>query len=65
MGVEPFEHARNGPLDDGSHVLVVHVELRQVAVHPGEFLQLLHVRPVLRRQSFSAQSRDETGRITV
>ena len=50
MGVEPFEHARNGPLDDWSHVLVVHVEFRQVAVHPGEFLQLLHVRPVLRRQ---------------
>ena len=49
VGVEPFEHARDGPLDDGSGIHLIDIGVRQVAVDLRELLQLQQVLLLLRQ----------------
>ena len=50
MGVQLFEHARDGALDDGFHLHLVDVKPRKVAENLREFLELARIVLGLRRE---------------
>ena len=56
VGVQLFEHARNGPLDDGFHIHFIDIKPRKVAENLCEFLKLLRVIRILRREGQNAEN---------
>ena len=63
MGVQLFEHARNGPLDDGFHIHFIDIKPRKVAENLYEFLKLLCVVRILRREGQNAEGGEYDKRI--
>ena len=59
MGIQLFEHAPDGPFDDGFHLHIVDVKAGQIAIDPGQFLKLEHLfLLLLRRQGPYAEEHD-------
>ena len=50
VGVQLFEHARDGALDDGFHLHLVDVKTRKITENLREFLELARIVLVLRRE---------------
>ena len=55
VGVQLLEHARDGPFDDGFHLHVVDVKPREITENLRQFLKLLRVVRVLRREGQNAE----------
>ena len=56
MGIEPFEHAFDSPLDQGPGVHLVDVETVQITVNLKELLQLVRLLLSGRRFTVRQQS---------
>ena len=59
MGIQPFEHPLDSPLDNRAHRLLVDIKFGQIPVDPGKLLQLLQIVGLLRRKGQHRKQRQE------